>query len=61
MLMPEGHYHKTALFDNFTSTHSKTYEDEAEATQRMVNLIHNTRFVNAKNRQVRCLQWLSLQ
>lgn len=56
MLMPEGHHHKAALFDNFTSTHSKTYEDEAEVTQRMVNLIHNTRFINAKNRQVRRLQ-----
>jgi len=54
MLMPEGSTTKREVFDDFAQEHNKTYEDETEAVQRLMNFHHNMRLVNMKNRQVRC-------
>lgn len=53
MLMPEGTATKKEIFDNFSATHEKAYNDEAEAVQRIATFHHNLRFINAENRKVR--------
>ncbi|KAG3144913.1 hypothetical protein PI126_g13942, partial [Phytophthora idaei] len=51
MLMPEGTTVKKEIFDNFSETHDKTYDDDAEAVQRMATFHHNLRFINGENRK----------
>lgn len=53
--MPEGTATKRGMFDKFAREHNKTYDDESEEVQRLANYHHNMRFVNMKNRQVKCL------
>ena len=52
MLMPEGTATKKEVFENYSAMHSKTYNDPAEAVQRLATFHHNLRFINAENRKV---------
>ncbi|CAI5734539.1 unnamed protein product [Hyaloperonospora brassicae] len=51
MLLPEGIAMKKEVFDNFSVMHDKSYNNTAEAVQRLATFHHNLRFINAENRK----------
>ena len=52
MLLPEGIARKKEVFDNFSVMHDKSYNNTAEAVQRLATFHHNLRLINAENRKV---------
>lgn len=50
---PNRYDHVDHQFDNFTSQHQKSYSTPSEERKGWFNFLHNLRFINSKNRELK--------